>query len=98
MIILIQRRADIAIRSLSTIERNQITSAFKELSESDRSRLLKNPKLQKLATRFSDRKLFVYKSSSKFRLILSFKDDICTIEDIVDHDRLDQLVFKQGQA
>lgn len=97
MQILKQRRAEIALRSLGTTERRQIARAIDELSSTDMSLLQDGRKLHKLASGLSDRKLFVFKGSPKLRLILSFDKDICTIEDVVDHDRVDRLVNKQGQ-
>ncbi len=95
MHIVIQRRAEIALRSLSKLEQKQIRRALDELSAADRRQL--NRKLYSLAKNLSDKKLFVYRGSPKLRLIVSFEDDVCTIEDIVDHRRLDRLGVKRGQ-
>jgi hypothetical protein len=95
MHIVVQRRAEIALRSLGKLEQKQITRALAELSAANRTRL--NRKLHSLAKSLSDKKLFVYRASPKLRLILSFEGDVCTIEDVVDHDRLDRLSVKRAQ-
>ena len=97
MHVLIQRRAEIAMRSLGKIEQNRILRALSVLLAADWTQLYRGPKLHKLATGLSGKKLFIYKGSPKLRLILSLEGDTCTVEDIVDHDRLDRLIALRGQ-
>lgn len=92
-----ERRAEIAFRSLQKTERKHVERALNELVSVDRATLQQSPKFYKLVTGFSGRKLFVYKASLKLRLVISFADDICVVEDIVDHDRLDRLVKREEQ-
>jgi len=96
MQIQIQRRAEIALRSLQKLERKQIDRALKELLASDRAALNSNLKFHLLASGFSDKKIAVYSGGPNLRLVLTFEDERCTLEDIVDHVRLDRLV-KQRQ-
>lgn len=93
----IERRAEIALRSLQKSERKHVERALNELLSSDRAALQQSPKLHKLASGFSGRKLFVYRASPKLRLVVSLEDDVCVLEDIVDHDRLDRLLKREGQ-
>lgn len=97
MQILIQRRAEISLRSLGQVEQKQIARALDELTAADPTLLYKSPKLHKLTAGFSDKRLYVYRGSPKLRLILSFEGDTCTVEDVVDHHRLDRLTIKRGQ-
>lgn len=98
MQMLIQRRAEIALRSLQKIEQKQIDRSLRELSEQDRSTLQRSQKLHMLVSGFSGKKLFVYRGSTKLRLILSFDGETCVVEDLVDHDRIDRLVAKGEHA
>lgn len=95
MDVVLQRRAEIAFRSLGKLEQKQIARALAELSAADRRQV--NRKLRSLAKNLSDKRLFVYRGNAKLRLILSFEDGVCTVEDIVDHDRLERLSVKRGQ-
>jgi len=98
MQLLIHRRAEIAFRSLQKLEQKKISSAFNELFATDRAVLFKNPKFYIIASGFSGKKIFGFKGSSKLRLVLSFDNDTCTVEDIVNHDRLERLIAKGGQV
>ena len=93
----IRHRAEIALRSLQKVERNKIERSLNELLASDRSSLNSNPKFRLVAAGFSGKKLAVYRGSTKLRLVLSFEDDTCILEDVVDHDRLDQLARRGEQ-
>lgn len=93
----IERRAEIALRSLQKIEQNHIARALSELAASDMAILRQSSKLHKLASGFSGRNLFVYRGSPKLRLVLTFDGNTCVLEDVVDHDRLDQLILREGQ-
>jgi mRNA-degrading endonuclease RelE of RelBE toxin-antitoxin system len=93
----IERRAEIALRSLQKTEQRYIERALNELQASDRATLRHNSKIRIIASSLPGRKLFVYKGSAKLRLVLSFDDDTCVIEDVVDHDRLDRLLKREGQ-
>jgi hypothetical protein len=100
MNISIQRRAEIALRSLDKIEQERIIRSLSDISAIDQVNLSQEPKLnklRKLVTGFSGKKLYVYQGSPNLRLILSFEGDTCTVEDIVDHDRLSWLVAQRGR-
>jgi|GEM_PF-2526132 len=97
MNIFLQRRAEIALRSLDKIEQNRIIRSLSNIEAIDRVNLIQDPNIRKLATGFSGKKLYSYKGSPKLRLILSFEEDVCTVEDIIDHDRLGRLIAQRGQ-
>lgn len=97
MDIQLQRRAEIALRSLQKRDQKRIDRALMEISASDRMSLSNNPKFRLLATGFSGKKIAVFRATERLRLVLSFETDACIIEDIVDHDRLDRLVKREGQ-
>jgi hypothetical protein len=98
MQLLIHRRAEIALRSLQKAEQEQLNHALSELSGLDRAALQINPKFHRVASLLSGKKLFVYKGNRKLLLVLSFDEETCVIEDVVDHDRLARLGAKGGQA
>lgn len=93
----IERRAEIALRSLQKIEQKHIDRALNELLALDQATLRHSPKIHVLMSGLSGRKLFVYRGSPKLRLVLSFEGETCILEDIVDHDRLGRLVKREGQ-
>ncbi len=97
MQVILERRAEIALRSLGSIERKQIERSLEFLSEADLRTLMDSHRIRKLATGFSAKALFVYRGNSKLRLVLSFENDVCKIEDVVDHDRLNRLAFGGGR-
>ena len=97
MRIILQRRAEIALRSLDKAEQNKITRSLSELSFTDQERLRSNQKIKKLASGVSGKILFIYKGSKKLKLILLFEGDTCIVEDIIEHDRLNRLMGKRGQ-
>lgn len=99
MVLIIQRRAEIALRSLQAIERKRVESSLQELRAANLSELHGNPKFRALKSERSGKQLFVYKGTPELRLVISFQDgDTCLVQDIVDHDRLDRLMRQEGQV
>jgi mRNA-degrading endonuclease RelE of RelBE toxin-antitoxin system len=92
----IHRRAEISLRSLGAVEQKRIHRALAELAAEPKLPY-SSPKFQRLSTGFSGKKLYVYRASPRLRLILSLDADGCTIEDIVNHDRLDRLFSERRQ-
>ena len=97
MQIQIQRRAEIALRSLPPVEQKRLHRALYDLESMDRAGLGRSHKLKRLPLRAHDRQLFVYISTGRLRLILSLSDEVCIVEDVVDHDQFERMVAKQGQ-
>lgn len=98
MVLVIQRRAEIALRSLQTAERKQVERSLRELFAVDREALRDNQNLHAVRPRRSGQQLFVYKATPNLRLVVSFpENDTCLVQDIVDHSRLDRLLDQGGQ-
>ena len=96
MNITIQRRAEIALRSLQQNERKQILKSLQQLEEVQPKDLWHIPKLQKLPNDLG-KELHIYQGNRRLRLILSIKNNICIVEDILDHDKLGRLVANLNQ-
>ena len=97
MQILIQHRAEISLRSLPKVKQKQIARALDELKTADLRLLYSSPKLHRLHAPLSEKKLYAYRGSLDLRLLLSFEDDTCTVEDVATHERLDRWTGKQRQ-
>ena len=86
-----RRRSEISFRSLSDADKRKIDRSLQELAATDTRSLHSLPKLHKLASGFSAKKLYAYRATTRLRLVLTFEADVCHVEDIVDHDRLGRL-------
>ena len=91
MNITIQRRAEIALRSLSQNEKGQLERALNKLTSLSPAEFYIRPEIQKLISA-SGEKLYSLIGSRRLRIILSVDADSCIVEDILDHDRLEQLL------
>lgn len=96
MDIVIQGRAEIALRSLKQNERKQILQALERIRLAKLQDLWQIPDLKKLREK-SDNNLYVYRGNQQLRLVLSFQENICTVEDIMAHDKLNKLVANYGR-
>jgi mRNA-degrading endonuclease RelE of RelBE toxin-antitoxin system len=92
----LHRRAEVSLRSLEPAEQKRIHRALAELSGGPKLPY-SSPNLKRLSGGFSGKKLYTYRASPRLRLILSLEADECTVEDIVDHDRLHRLFPERGQ-
>jgi mRNA-degrading endonuclease RelE of RelBE toxin-antitoxin system len=88
MQVLLQRRAEVALRSLDKIEQSRILRAMHTISETDQKAIQRLPHVKKLQWQG----FYVYRSSAKMRLIISFDGDVCVVEDIVSHDSLERFL------
>ena len=93
--IVIQRRAKIALRSLQQSEKKQITNALAQIEIIQPKNLFKMTKLNKINSFGKD--LYIYRGNQRLRLVLSIQDDVCIVEDILDHDKLNRLVANSRQ-
>lgn len=95
MDIVIQRRANIALRSLENSEQKQILKALERIKITPAKDLFQTLELNKLKN--LGQNLYIYRGNYRLRLILSIKNDVCTVEDIIARDKLDMLFanFKQ---
>ncbi len=96
MDIIIQRRAEIALRSLEQNEQKQILKALAQIESVEPKDLSKVPNLMKLPKRLGEN-LYWYRGNQRLRLILSIQENVCTVEDIIAHDKLDRLVSNLRQ-
>jgi len=96
MDIIIQRRAEIALRSLKQNEQEQIVTALARIKSVEPKDLFKVPNLHKLRKELGEN-LYSYRGNSRLRLVLSIKENVCTVEDIVSHDKLNRVVSNLGQ-
>lgn len=87
----IQRRAKIALRSLHQNEQEQILKALEKLQSFQFQDIDKIETLKELPNN-SNKNLYTYPGNYELRLILSIKNNVCVIEDILAYDKLDRLV------
>ena len=95
MDIIMQRRAKIALRSLEQNEQKQILKALEQIELTQSKDLFQIPQLKKL--RNLDENLYMYRGSHRLRLVLSIQGDVCIVEDILAHDKLDRLIANLKQ-
>ena len=97
MQVLIQRRAEIALRSLQKTEQNEIKRTLNKIKRTlsgllhpdnlERYGFRKNP----LSPNFSGKPLYTCEGSPDLQLVFSVDSDTYTLEDIIDRDRFIQL-------
>ncbi len=93
MNITMQRRAEIALRSLSKPEKGQLERALNQLKTLSPIEFYQISEMHKLISG-SGRKLYALKGSQNLSMILSINPDnaeACTLEDIFEYDDLNQL-------
>ena len=95
MKIVIQRRAKIALRSLQQSEKKQIANALAQIEIIQPKDLFKITKLKRINT--FDKNLYTYRGNHRLRLVLSIQDDVCIVEDILDHEKFNRLVANSRQ-
>lgn len=96
MNLLLERRAEIALRSLRGVDEKQVLRALHELTALDPRTFFQHPKIHKVLVSTSS-PLYVYGRGMRLRLILSVDGENCKVLDIVDHDRLGRLLPSGGQ-
>jgi len=96
MRITVKRRAEVALRSLSQREQGQLSRAINELTATSQEDFYHHAKLRKLISANGEN-LYTFRGNQSLRMVLSATDDSCTIEDILDHDRLKQLLPGRGK-
>lgn len=97
MEIVIEHRAEIALRSLNRNERKQISAALKKISAVTLNKLSQIPNLHKFNAL---EKLYEYRISTgnqRLSLVCSFEIGKCIIEDVVAQDKLKRLLLNLGQ-
>lgn len=97
MQISIERRVEIALRSLEGEERKKVEIALAELLSVDARALHANVNITRLVRESSGKNLFVYKVGKEMRLVISFEGDRCVVEDVFYRNRLAGFVGKGMQ-
>lgn len=87
----IHRRAKIALRSLHQNEQQQIEKALEQLRPFQFQDIDKIERLKRLPNDLN-KNLYTYPGNHELRLILSIKNNVCVVEDILAYDKLDRLV------
>lgn len=91
MNLLLERRAEIAVRSLHGLDQKRIHQALYELESLNPKEFFRHPKIHK-AMSLSAIPLYIYGGAMRLRLVLSIEGDVCKVIDVVDHDRLERLL------
>lgn len=97
MNLIIERRAEIALRSLRGVDQKQISRALQELAAIPPKELFRHPKIHKVISSPDSTALYIYGGVIRLRLILAIEGETCTVVDVVDHDRLGRLRPEGGQ-
>lgn len=87
MRLVLERRAEIALRSLSPTEQKQLSRAMDEIRATDPQEFYRSPKVHRFIAASGDA-LYSYKGNRGLRLILSVNADTCTVEEVAHHDRI----------
>lgn len=96
MILIVQKRAEVALRSLSGEERDKVSSAINDLLSLSITDFSNHPKIHAIRLQ-SGEKLYTYRLNNKLRLVLSIDDDTCVVQDLVNYDRFTKLLHNRGQ-
>jgi hypothetical protein len=91
MNIIIERRAQIALRSLAQNEQKQILKALAQIESVKPQNWVTISNLKKMRTELSEN-TYLYRGNQRLSLVLSFKDNVCIVEDIVAYDKIDRLM------
>ena len=94
MRILLTRRAEIALRSLSPIDKKQIVHSLQNLQLQSLRNLICYGKVRKLTG--SATGLYSYRATERLRLLLLIHTNECIVEYIVDHDHFERLFSRGG--
>ena len=93
----LEPRAEIARRSLDKVDQKRVDRALSNLAAADPGAHIQNSNRLALSPASPKKRLFAYRAGPRLRLIFSLEGDVCVIEDIVDHDRLDRLFGRAEQ-
>jgi hypothetical protein len=91
MNVLLEGRAEIALRSLDPPERQSVQAALEVLEHADLGALKSSGKLHAMKLSSPER-LYSFRVNKMLRLILSERLSQWIVEDIVNHDRLARLL------
>jgi len=93
--LLLERRSEIALRSLRGVDRSQVLRTLDLLQAAPAGEIHQQRLVQKV--RLADsRHLFIAQGGRRLRLLLSLEGENCRVLDIVDHDRLVRILRERG--
>ena len=92
----LERRAEIAFRSLRGADQRQVGRALDDLTALEAKAIFRNHKVHKVLAPTGD-SLYICRGGMRLRLVLDIKGEDCKVIDIVDHDRLGRLLLDRGQ-
>ena len=95
MNLLLERRSEIALRSLRGVDRSQVVRMLDLLQAVSPSELPQQQLVQKVRLADSQH-LFIARAGRRLRLLLSLEGENCRVLDIVDHDRLERILLERG--
>lgn len=87
-----QHRAHVALQSLDSRDQTATHKALSWLTSVPHEQMVRSPRIKKV----QGLDLYILKIGIRLRAVLSRKDDVWTVEDIVDHDRLQRLLSVYG--
>lgn len=94
MQVILERRAEVALRSLADAERTKVARAFAKLSELDQHGLSRHLLVHRLSG--LPVQLYSYRVSDILRIVFSVQSDRIVIQDITNFDRLKHLTGGLG--
>ncbi len=93
MQVILQRRAEVAFRSLELTDRQKVAAVLRHFEESKAKDLLEPNQASKFR-KAPGSELYVMRATNRLRVVFSLQHDVLTVEDIVPHDRLGRVVQK----
>lgn len=91
----LERRAEIAQRSLQPSEKEKIARALEFLFAAKPIDISQDRRISKLKLGGGEQ-LFSFRSSPRLRVVFSIQDNVIVVQDIVDNDRLKRWTGGQG--
>ena len=95
MNLLLERRSEIALRSLRVVDRNQVLRTLDLLKAVSPSELNQQRLVQKVRL-VDSQHLVIAQGGRRLRLLMSLEGENCRVLDIVDHDRLERILHERG--
>lgn len=92
MTAVLRRRAEIALNSLDLKEQARVRQSLDLLGKTDFGQLVSSGKVSRLAAPANG--LYSFRATPRLRLLLSRREDVYMVEDILSRDRYSRLVHE----
>jgi hypothetical protein len=92
MKVILQGRAEVALRSLDAQDRHRVETILRGLETSDLQALPRDTRLLKLR-QLSNVVMYAIRATTRLRIVVSLRDSALVVEDIVPRDRVDHLIL-----